>query len=151
MSSILPKTRAEGERGSSLAWAAVFLSFVVLPLMLLIGDGTRLFYVRSRLAQAADAACEDVSWSVSDRLFWQRLRDDRYAQDWYLIGRAQNTFHQMLAEKGTVKYVPNLSMRLDWDNGRVFCVGQARVPLVMTRKEVTIQITANAKMRFATP
>jgi hypothetical protein len=33
----------------------------------------------------------------------------------------------------------------------VFCVGQARVPLVMTRKEVTIQITANAKMRFANP
>lgn len=140
----------EHERGSSLAWAAVFMAVVVLPLMLLVGDGTRLYYVRSRIAQAADAACTDVSWSVGDRMTWQRLRDDRYLANWYLVGRAQNTFYQMLAEKRTVKYVPSLSLTLDWDNARVECRAQARVRLNMIpNQEVTVRSTAYAKMRFA--
>lgn len=140
----------EHERGSSLAWAAVFMAVVVLPLMLLVGDGTRLYYVRSRIAQAADAACTDVSWSVGDRMTWQRLRDDRYLANWYLVGRAQNTFYQMLAEKSTVKYVPSLSLTLDWDNARVECRAQARVRLNMIpNQEVTVRSTAYAKMRFA--
>ncbi len=140
------------ERGSSLAWAAVFLAVVVLPLMLLVGDGVRLYYVRSRIAQAADAACADVSWSVGDRLTWQRLRDDRYAANWYLVGRAQNTFYQMLAEQTVVKYVPSLSLNLDWDNARVQCRAQARVRLTMIpNREVTVRATIYARMRFATP
>jgi len=140
----------EHERGSSLAWAAVFMAVVVLPLMLLVGDGTRLYYVRSRIAQAADAACTDVSWSVGDRLTWQRLRDDRYLANWYLVGRAQNTFYQMLAEKSTVKYVPSLTLTLDWDNARVECRAQARVRLTMIpNQEVTVRSTTYAKMRFA--
>ncbi|MEJ5315272.1 MAG: pilus assembly protein TadG-related protein, partial [Anaerolinea sp.] len=88
----------ERERGSTLAWVAVLLAVVVLPLMLLVGDGVRLLYVQGRLMTAADAACEDASWSVSDRLTWQRVKDDRYLANWYLVGRAQNTFYQMLAE-----------------------------------------------------
>ena len=139
-----------GERASSLAWAAVFFGFVVMPLMLLIGDGARLYYVRSRLAQAADAACEDVSWSVGDRLLWQSLRDDRYAQNWYLVGRAQNTFQQMLSEKGTVRYYPTLSMSFDWENARVTCRAQARVPLTMLAyQEVTVRAAVSSRMRFA--
>jgi len=150
MTNVLPKTRADWERGSSLAWAAVFLAAVLMPLMVLLGDGARLYYVRSRLAQAADAACEDVSWSVSDRATWQRLRDDRYAQNWYLVGQAQNTFYQMLAEKGTVRYYPTLSLSLDWDQGRATCVGQARVPLLMTAgREVIIRTAVSSRMRFA--
>jgi len=149
---LLPKTRAERERGSSLAWTAVFLSVVVLPLMLLVGDGARLYYVRSRLAQAADAACADVSWSVGDRLTWQRIRDDRYLANWYLVGQAQNTFYQMLAEKTAVKYVPSLAITLDWDNARAQCRAQGRVRLTMLpNQEVTVRVTANAKLRFATP
>jgi len=142
----------ERERGSSLAWAAVFLAVVVLPLMLLVGDGARLWYVRTRIAQAADAACTDVSWSVGDRLTWQRLRDDRYLADWYLVGRAQNTFYQMLAEKGTVGYVPSLALTLDWENARVQCRAQARVRLMMlANQEATIRSTIYAKLRFAMP
>ncbi|MFZ5888325.1 MAG: pilus assembly protein TadG-related protein [Chloroflexota bacterium] len=138
------------ERGSSLAWVAVLLSVVVLPLMLLVGDGTRLYYVRSRISQAADAACEDVSWSVSDRPTWQRLKNDRYLADAYLLGQAQNTFYQMLAEKTAVKYSPSLTMQLDWENGRAECSAQAQVPLMMLAgQQVTIRITVNAKMRFA--
>lgn len=140
----------EHERGSSLAWAAVFLAVVVLPLMLLVGDGARLYYVRTRIAQAADAACADVSWSVGDRLTWQRLRDDRYAANWYLVGRAQNTFYQMLAEQNTVRYVPSLALTLDWDNARAECRAQARVRLnLLLNQEVTVRAAAYARMRFA--
>lgn len=146
---LLPQTRAERERGSSLAWTAVLLSVVVIPLMLLVGDGARLYYVRSRLAQATDAACEDVSWSISDRATWQRIRDDRYLQNWYLVGVAQNTFYQMLEEKRAVKYYPGLSLRLDWENGQAECRAQARVPLTMLAgQEVTIRTAVNARMRF---
>jgi hypothetical protein len=140
----------ERERGSTLAWVAVLLAVVVLPLMLLVGDGVRLLYVQGRLMTAADAACEDASWSVSDRLTWQRVKDDRYLANWYLVGRAQNTFYQMLAEKTAVRYFPSLSVQLDMDNGRAECRAQARVPLTMLAgREVTIRVTANAKMRYA--
>jgi hypothetical protein len=140
------------EQGSSLAWAAVFLAVVVLPLMLLVGDGARLWYVRTRIAQAADAACTDVSWSVGDRLTWQRIRDDRFAANWYLVGRAQNTFYQMLAEQTAVKYAPSLALTLDWENARVQCRAQARVRLMMlANQEVTIRSTIYAKLRFDMP
>lgn len=140
----------KSERASSTAWAAVLLAAVLMPIMLLVGDGARLWYVRSRIAQAADAACADVSWSVSDRQTWQALRDDRYAANWYLIGRAQNTFYQMLAEKTTVKYVPSLTITLDWENGRAECRAQARVRLSMlANQEMTVRAASGAWMRFA--
>ena len=55
------------EGGSSLAWTAVFLITVLLPLMLLIVDGARLLYIRGRLQTAADAACEAAAWEAGDR------------------------------------------------------------------------------------
>lgn len=139
------------ERGSSLAWTAIFLAVVTLPLMTLIGDGVRLYYVRSRVSQAADAACEDVSWSVSSRTAWQLLKDDRYDSNWNLVRQAQTTFYQMLAESGAVKYTPSITLSLDIENARAQCNAQARVPLVTTNQVVTIRVTAYSKMRFAQP
>jgi hypothetical protein len=40
--------RDRGERGSSLAWVAIFLAAIVVPLLALVIDGSRLFYVRGR-------------------------------------------------------------------------------------------------------
>ena len=56
------------EQGSSLAWAAAFLTTVFLPLMLLVVDGARLLYVRGRLQTATDASCEAAAWTAGDRL-----------------------------------------------------------------------------------
>lgn len=142
----------KAERGSSLAWTAVFLAVVVLPLMMLIGDGARLYYVRSRIFQAADAACEDVSWSVSSRTAWQLTREDRYdSSNTMLVTQAQATFTQMLAESGTVKYTPSLTLSLDIENARAKCTAQANVPLMLMPKPMTIRVTAYSKMRFAQP
>ncbi|MEW6287375.1 MAG: pilus assembly protein TadG-related protein [Chloroflexota bacterium] len=141
----------EPERGSSLAWTAIFLAVVILPLMTLIGDGVRLYYVRSRIFQAADAACEDVSWSVASRTAWQWMKDDRYDSNWKLVKQAQTTFSQMLAETGAVKYTPSITLSLDIENARAECQAQARVPLMTMPQEVTIRVTAYSKMRFAQP
>lgn len=147
---MIPKTRRERERGSSLAWTAAFLGLVLIPLLMLVGDGARLLYVRGRLATAADAACEDAAWSTGDRAVWQVLKDDRYALNWYLVGRAQSSFYQMLAEKGKVKYYPSLSVSLDSDTNLVTCRAQARVPLMVTfGREMTIRVSTWSKLRFA--
>lgn len=138
-------------RGSSLAWTAVFLSVVIFPLLLLIADGARLLYVHGRLAAAADAACEDYSWSLADRIQWQYRQDDRYAVNDYLAARAIGTFFHVLSEQQTsVRYTPSFIVHPDLEAGRVECLAWARMPLLMLAgQEVTIRTTADSKIRFA--
>lgn len=50
--------RRNRERGSVMAWWAVTLALIVLPLMALSIDATRALYVDTHLQTAADAACE---------------------------------------------------------------------------------------------
>jgi len=51
----------KGARGSALAWTAVVLAVVVLPLTLLLIDGARILYADTRLQDATDAACEALA------------------------------------------------------------------------------------------
>ena len=137
------------QRGSTLAWTAVFLGLVLVPLLMLIGDGARLLYVRARLATATDAACENAAWSTAGRPNWQWYSDDRFLQT-ALLQAAQTTFYQMLAEQNKVQYTPALSVSLDSTHTIVACSAQARVPLLVTLgQEVTMRVRVNARMRFA--
>lgn len=138
------------ERGSSLAWTAAFLGVVLIPLMLLVGDGARLYYVRSRLSQATDAACEEFSWLASDRLAWQVSQDAGYAtsNSAALLGQAQKTFAKF-AEGTRVPYTSSLALTPYWDTGQVMCQGQAQARLLLLPgQEVTIRVTAYSRMRF---
>ncbi len=138
------------QRGSSLAWTAAFLGVVLIPLMLLVGDGARLFYVRSRLAQATDAACEDFSWLAADRLAWQYGQSPVYAVNnaAALLDQAEKTFDQTLAEK-TKSYTPSLTVSPSWSSGWVTCSGQAQVPLLLLPgQRVTVRVTVSSRMRF---
>jgi len=47
-----------GERGDSLVLWALFMAIVVLPLMLVAIEGTRLLYLRGEVQKCADAAAE---------------------------------------------------------------------------------------------
>lgn len=47
-----------GERGNSLVIWALFMAIVVLPLMLVAIEGTRLLYIRGEVQKCADAAAE---------------------------------------------------------------------------------------------
>ena len=137
------------ERGSSTAWAAIFMALVVLPLMSLAIDGTRLLYLRTRLQTAVDAACSDVSWSTGDRAAWQAAAEDRFVQNWGLIGRAQNTFVRTLAESNRMEYAPSVELTLNSDANFAVCQAQALVPLLtIPDQQVIVHANAVSGLRF---
>jgi hypothetical protein len=135
------------DRGSSLAWTAVLLSVVLVPLLMLVGDGARLLYVRARLSTAADAACENAAWSTADRLGWQWYSHTDFLQN-YLFLEAYNTFYQMLSDSDQVRFSPTLSMSLDSTHDVVTCFAQARVPLLVGSGERIVEVQIRARMRF---
>jgi len=135
------------DRGSSLAWTAVLLGTVLVPLLMLVGDGARLLYVRARLSTAADAACENAAWSTADRYSWQWHGNERFLQN-ALFWEAQNTFYQMLSDSYQVQFFPTLSMSLDSTHNVVTCFAQARVPLIVGSGERIVEVRIRARMRF---
>lgn len=135
------------DRGSSLAWTAVLLSAVLVPLLMLVGDGARLLYVRTRLSTAADAACENAAWSTANRLGWQWNGDTNFLQN-QLFSQAYSTFYQMLSDSEQVRFSPTLSMSLDSTHDVVICFAQARVPLIVGSGERIVEVRSMAKMRF---
>jgi len=81
-----PQVRIKkSEQGSSMAWTAIFLAAVLMPLMLFVIDGSRLFYVRGRLQTAADAACEDAAWAAGDRPNYIDTGETRLGNNWYVV------------------------------------------------------------------
>ena len=97
------------EQGSSMAWTAVFLTTVLLPLMLLVIDGSRLLYIRGRLQTATDAACEDAAWVAGDRLKYIDTGQTQFGNDWYVIDVAQNTFAATLSERTRMVFIARAS------------------------------------------
>ncbi len=132
------------ESGSSMAWTAVFLAAVLLPLMLLVIDGSRLLYVRGRLQTAADAACEDAAWAAGDRIGYTGSGQTRLGDNWYVIGVAQNTFTRTLGESARMSFAPLLSVTLDYASNQVLCSATARVPVIFNAVGVAPQIDVRA-------
>ncbi len=139
-------------RGSSMAWAAMLLAVVMTPLMILIGDGARLLYVHGRLITAAEAACEDASWTAADRYAWQVDNLEQYdINDRLPIYQARTTFNQILApQSSSVSYVPSLSIQIDSANRRVLCSATAVVYMTFQYQPVTLHAQATSRLRFAT-
>ncbi len=134
----------KSETGSSMAWTAVFLAAVLMPLMLFIIDGSRLFYVRGRLQTAADAACEDAAWAAGDRPNYTDTGQTRLGNNWYVVGVAQNTFTRTLGESARMSFTPLLSVTLDYANNQVECSAMARVPVIFNAVGVAPQIDVRA-------
>jgi len=138
------------EQGSTSAWAAVFLGVIMMPLLLLIGDGVRLYYVRNRLSTAAEAACEAAAWDGADRARWQMNAEDVFRGP----GGAYDTFYTMLPERSRLRYTPSLGITLDSDNNRVVCDAQAEVPLVANAavpRPIIVRVRAVSQLRFTSP
>jgi uncharacterized membrane protein len=121
---------ARSERGSSLAWTAAFLAAVLLPMLLLVVDGTRLFFVRGRLQTATDAACAGAAWAAGDRRHFLASGEARLVDSWYINAVAQNAFTSTLMEAGQLPYDPLLSISLDAPGQQVICASNARVPIL---------------------
>jgi uncharacterized membrane protein len=142
----------KSERGSSMAWTAIFLTTVLVPLMLFVIDGSRLLYVRGRLQTATDAACEDAAWAAGDRPNYTDTGQTRLGNNWYVVGVAQNTFTRTLSESDRMAFTPLLSVTLDYANRQILCSATSRVPVIFNAvgvaPQVNVRANAIAAVRF---
>ena len=138
----MQKKRREG--GSSLAWTAVFLITVLLPLMLLVIDGARLLYIRGRLQTAADAACEAAAWEAGDRIAYIDTGQTRLANDGYVVEVAQNTFASTLDERSRMAFSAGLAVILDGASHQILCSASAQVPILFSAVGVAPQVVIHA-------
>ena len=132
------------EQGSSMAWTAVLLITVLMPLMLLIIDGSRLFYIRGRLQTATDAACEDAAWAAGDRLKYIDSGQTRLGNNGHVIEVAQNTFASTLNESTRMAFAPHLSVMLDHSTNQILCSATAQVPVLFNAVGVVPQVNLPA-------
>jgi hypothetical protein len=132
------------ERGSSMAWTAIFLATVLMPFMLFVIDGSRLLYVRGRLQTATDAACEDAAWAAGDRPTYIDTGETRLGNNWYVVGVAQNTFTRTLDESTRMAFTPLLSVTLDYPNNQILCSATARVSVLFNAVGVAPQVNVSA-------
>jgi hypothetical protein len=140
------------EPGSSLAWAAIFLATLLLPLLLLVVDGSRLPDIRGRLQTATDAACEDAAWLVGDRSRYLESGQSLFGNLQAAYAQAQNTFYSTLDERNRMGFSAVLSLTFDEASSQVVCSATASVPVLFDPLEdapvVTIPASAIAAIRF---
>jgi hypothetical protein len=135
-----------------MAWTAVFLITVLMPLMLLVIDGSRILYIRGRLQTATDAACEDAAWAAGDRPKYIDSGQTRFGNDWYVVEVAQNTFASTLTERTRMAFTPELQVSLDHSDNQILCSATALVPVLFNAAGVAphVNLPANtiAAIRF---
>ena len=136
------------EYGGAMAWTAIFLTFILVPIMVFAIDGSRLLRIRSRLQTAADAACEDAAWSAADREYYRETGGTRFKSNWYIFSVAHTTFQNVLNDQGISRYYPALHVYPDTPHALVNCDAQATVPLLMRGGVVTISVQSASQIRF---
>lgn len=137
------------EEGSSLAWTAVVLTTLLLPLMLLIVDGSRLWYIRGRLQTATDAACEAAAWVGGDRPNYLNNGQTRISDEGYLDAVAQDTFASTLNESNRMAFSPQLGVTIDEASNQILCSGAASVPVLFNAVGVAPQVNVLASSMAA--
>lgn len=136
-----------GQAGYSMAWWAVFFAFVLLPLMSLAVDITRLLFVRTDLQTSVDAACEAAALA-GDARFFNITGQERIDLG---LGRryASQAFSASAAEAGIVGYSPALTGLALLSPTEVACAAQAVVtPLIPYSPGLEVRVQARARMRF---
>lgn len=145
----LKEHRTLQERGSSLAWMAIFLGTVVLPLILLVAEGSRWFIIRGRLQTATDAACEDAAWSSADMRAFRRTGKITFAYLSETIPVAQDTFQRTLSSQKMMGYSASLSILPDPGAALMACTGIASVrPSFGKSQPMQIVVHASSAIRF---
>ncbi len=132
------------ENGSSMAWTAIFLVMVLMPLLLLVIDGSRILYVRGRLQTATDAACEDAAWAAGDRPYYTKTGQTRLDPNGIVVGAAQSTFARTLGESTRMAFSPSLSVTLDSAGNQISCSATARVSVLFNAAGVAPQVSVQA-------
>jgi hypothetical protein len=103
---IIKRLSRRYERGYAMAWNAIFLAFVVVPLCVLCVDVVRALYVRTHLQTATDAACEAAA-NALDLPTFRATGVGRIDMN-QGVGWAAQQFNQTVVDQGIVEYSPSL-------------------------------------------
>jgi len=139
----------QAERGSSLAWTAIILASVFVPLLMVAGDGSRLFMVYTRLGSATDMACAELGYVLADRQYFLNSGSSRMTGKPWAQFVAYN-FSQSLAGLNIPVNSSNFGFSLQGD--AVYCTGTVSVPLLLIPgQQVTLQHVSRNRVRFISP
>jgi len=105
------KTCRKCENGYAMPYYAAYLTFVILPLMILTIDIPRALYVRTHLQTATDAACEAAAQALDTRHYM--ATGEARIHLGTAAGWAAREFSGTVVDQGIVQYQPALtSVRL---------------------------------------
>lgn len=144
-----PRVKARrSERGDVMAWFAMLILLVGVPLASLSIDITRLMYVRTHLQAASDAACQ----AAADALDVRAFRDSGTARIEPGLARSQasQVFSATVADAGRVQFSPSLSLSL-LSPLVVRCSATASVvPMIPITPALTVRVTTTSELRVST-
>ncbi|RCK72756.1 MAG: hypothetical protein ANABAC_1290 [Anaerolineae bacterium] len=139
------------ERGSTFAWTAVLLASVLVPLLMLAGDGSRIFIIYTRLGAATDLACAELGYMLANRQGF--LTGGTGAANMIPKGWAQAAeanFAQSLGELHIPISASGFSFQLN--GNAVQCTGRVTFPLLLLPgQEVTLTHVSADEVRFISP
>lgn len=136
------------ERGQSLVLTTLIFAFVVIPLFILVIDGTRLWRIRNRLQTATDAACEDAAISAVDIQRFQQTGNATFQSGYHIWHIAQTTFRDTLSEQAQMNYSAGIQLFPDYAVPNISCTSSALVPLMIWPGSVSLSTEAISEIRF---
>ena len=144
----MSELRKDAESGQSLVLTALIFAFVVIPLFILVIDGTRLWRIRNRLQTATDAACEDAAISAVDIHRFQQSGNATFQSGFHIWNIAQSTFQDTLSEQGQMSYSAGIQIFPDYAVPNISCTSSALVPLMIWPGSVSLSSEAISEIRF---
>lgn len=139
----------KSERGNAMAWMAIVMVFLMVPLMGITMDVTRAMYVRTHLQAASDAGCQAAADSMKVSLF-----QDTGVQEInpaLMYGRASQVFNATLRDANKVRFAPALKLRLLTPTS-VECTATASVDRLIPSvvPEINLRVMTVSEMRART-
>ena len=135
------------EAGYSMAWYAVVFGFVLLPLMSLTVDITRLLYVRNDLQTSVDAACE-AAGLAADVAYFNRTGEQRIHPG-LAASYASQAFRSSASEAGLMRYSAALAAVVVISPTEVACAAHASVQtFIRVTPALNVNVRSHSTMRF---
>jgi hypothetical protein len=132
-----------------MAWMAIVMVFLMVPLMGITMDVTRAMYVRTHLQAASDAGCQAAADSMKVPLFLDTGVQEINSALMY--GRASQVFNATLRDANKVRFAPALSLRLLTPTS-VECTANASVDRLIPSvvPEINLRVQTVSEMRART-
>ena len=136
----------KSERGEAMAWMAIVMVFLMVPLMGITIDITRAMYVRGHLQAASDAGCQAAADAMMVPLFMET--GEQKIDAGLMVGRAGQVFNATLRDSGQVRFAPTLALRLLTPTS-VECTATASVARLLPSvvPEINIRVSTVSEMR----